>query len=124
MLSGILQISAEACVMWDDKKRKRFNELREPNRQLNAAEQAEVAALVKELDDMEAAYLKPETERLRQENARLAKRNLELAELVKRKEALVERLENILAEAQAEEHAIETELATVVASGQTSDADD
>jgi hypothetical protein len=84
--------------MWDDQKRKRFNELREPGRQLNAAEQAEVAALVKEIEDAEAAYLKPATERLRQENARLAKRNLELAELVKRKETLVERLENILAE--------------------------
>jgi vacuolar-type H+-ATPase subunit I/STV1 len=110
--------------MWDDQKRKRFNEHREPGRQLDAAEQAEVAALVKEVEDMEAVYLKPATERLRRENERRAKRNREMAELIQRKEALVGRLENILAEAQAEERAIETELAPVAASGQDSNSDD
>ena len=110
--------------MWDDQKRRRFEDLREPGRQLNAAEQADLAALVKELEDAEAAYLKPATERLRRENDLLAKRNLDLAELNKRKQALVERLENVLGEAQAEERAIETELAAVVAGGQESNVAD
>ena len=36
--------------MWDNQKRARFEELREPCRQLNVVEQTELAALVKELD--------------------------------------------------------------------------
>ena len=101
--------------MWDDEKRKRFNALRKPGRRLDAADQAELAALVKELEEMEAAYLKPATQRLRHENDRLEKRNRELQDLIKRKEALVTRLEAILAEAKAEEHAIESELASALA---------
>ena len=85
--------------MWDNQKRTRFEELREPGRQLNAVEQTELAALVKELENVEAAYLKPATERLRRENDGIAKRNLELSEPAKRKEALVQRLENVLVEA-------------------------
>ena len=110
--------------MWDNQTRRRFEELREPGRQLTAGEQAELAVLVNELEDAEAAYLKPATERLRRENDCVAKRNLELAQLSKRKEALVERLEHVLAEAQAEELAIETELASVVAGSQESHVDD
>lgn len=68
--------------MWDDQKRQRFNELREPGRQLNAAEKTEVAALVKELEDMEAAYLKPANERLRNERLTIEKRNTRLAEVI------------------------------------------
>jgi hypothetical protein len=116
--------SAEAQVMWDNQKRTRFEELREPSRQLNAVEQTELAALVKELEEVEAGYLKPATERLRRENDSIAKRNLELAELIKRKGALVERLESILAEAQAEERAIEAELAAVGAGTQETKVDD
>lgn len=41
-------------------------------------EQTELAALVKELEDVEAAYLKPATERLRRENDSAQKRNLEV----------------------------------------------
>lgn len=113
--SGIMlrriTLVVRGVVMWGDQKRRRFEELRAPGRHLNAAEQAELEALVKELEDAEAVYLQPATERRRQENDRLAKRNLHLAELVKRKEALVQRLENVLTEAQAEQRAIETELA-------------
>jgi len=105
--------------MWDNQKRTRFEELREPGRQSNIEEQTELAALVKELEDEEAAYLKPATERLRRENDCAQKRNLELAELFKRKEALVERLENVLAEAQAEERDIATKLAAVGANSPT-----
>jgi D-serine dehydratase len=110
--------------MWDDQKRQRFQELREPNRQLNAMEQAELAALVQELEDMEAAYLKPANERLRQETARLEERNRHLESLIKRRKVLAQRLQNTLQEALAEECAIESELASVIAERQDSDLDD
>ncbi len=110
--------------MWDNQTRTRFEALREPGRQLTPVEQAELAVLVKELENAEAAYLKPATERLRRENDCVEKRHLELAQLRKRKEALVERLEHVLAEAQAEERAIETELASVLAGSQEAHADD
>jgi len=110
--------------MWDNQKRVRFDELREPGRRLDNAEQIELAALVKELEDDEAIYLRPATECLRRENDRTAKRNLELAALSQRKEALVARFESILTEAQAEERAIEAELASVGALSQESNLDD
>jgi len=110
--------------MWDNHKRKHFEELCELGRELNAAEQAELTAMVKELEDAEGAYLKPATEQLRRDNDRLAKRNRELAKPVKRNEARVQRLETVLAEAQAEERAIETELASVVAGSQESNVAD
>jgi hypothetical protein len=99
--------------MWNGKKRKRLEELREPGRQLDATEQDELAALVRELEDSEAAYLKPAAARLRRENEIVAKQNLELADLNRRRESLVRKIENTLAEALAEEHAIETQLAAV-----------
>ena len=70
---------------------------------------------------MEAAYLKPATERMRQENELTIKQNAELDELIERKEALVQRLQHVLAETRAERQAIETKLATVLASGPGSD---
>jgi hypothetical protein len=115
---------AEASIMWDDLKRKRLNELRGAGRQLTEPEQAEVAALVKEIEDMEAVYLKPANERLRQETARLEERNRNLESLVKRRKALAQRLEHALKEALAEEQAIESELASVIADGQDFDVDD
>ena len=106
--------------MWDDQKRKRFNALREPDRHLSPAEQSELAALVKELEDMEAAYLKPATERLRQERLATEKQNARLTEIVKRKKAFVERLDRFLIEADAERRAIDDELALVLANSSTS----
>lgn len=86
--------------MWDDQKRERFNALREPERRLSATEQAELTALVKELEEMEDAYLKPATERLRRENALTQKQNAELDRLIERKDALVKRLRQVLADRQ------------------------
>src|SRR5712691_1769152 len=99
--------------MWDDQKRQRFQELRQPDRQLNAAEQAELASLAQELEAAESAYLKPATDRLRQDCELTEKQNDELDRLIKRKEALVQRLHKVLTEARVERRAIENELATV-----------
>jgi hypothetical protein len=101
--------------MWDKQKRQRFQELRQPGRYLEAGEQAELATLIQELEAEEAAYLKPATERLRQENDRQEKRHRILQDLIQRRELLVQRLKNTLTEAQAEERAIENELASALA---------
>ena len=106
-------------VMWDDQKRQRFNELREPGRYLNAAEKTEVAALVKELEDMEAAYLKPANERLRNERLAIEKRNARLAVVINKKKAFVERLNRLLTESEAERRAIDREFASVLADAPT-----
>jgi len=79
------------------------------------AEQAELAQLVQELEAAEANYLRPATERLRQQRETLQTQNRALETLALRKEALVLRLRDFLAEAQAERRAIESELAAVLA---------
>jgi len=109
--------------MWNDQKRQRFRELRLGG-QLNEFEQVELAALVKELEDEEAAYLKPSAERLRRENELTERQNTELDKLIKRKEALVQRLKNVLAETRAEQRAIANELANVLAAAPNSDSGD
>jgi len=114
----------EAIVMWNEQKRDRFNELRKPDRQLNSEEQAEVAALAKELEDTEAAYLKPANERLRSKRELLEKQNVQLDRIIERKQALAQRLQRIVAETNAERQAIEHDLATVLADGNKNESDD
>lgn len=55
--------------MWDEVKQARCNALRIAERQgtLTQAEGAELQALTQELDALEAVYLHPATERVRQE---------------------------------------------------------
>jgi DNA repair exonuclease SbcCD ATPase subunit len=83
-------------VMWDAKKRQRFQDLRERELDgvLSESEQTELAQLIQELEDMEIAYLAPALERLRQENSQLQaeakaleKQKEELEELLRQKEA-------------------------------------
>lgn len=85
--------------MWNDEKRERFNTLRSPLRALTGDEQAELASLEKELVETKDSCLKHATERLRQENDILEK-------TLQRRRDLVDRLEQLLAEAQAENRAI------------------
>lgn len=101
--------------MWNDQKRKRFNELREPDRQLGQAEREELEVLMKDLEDMESDYLAPATERLRQERIAINKRSARLENVIQRKKAFAARLDNIIAEAEHERLAIENELASVLA---------
>jgi hypothetical protein len=110
--------------MWEERKRKRYSELREPGRHLNDSETSELAALMRELEEAEATVLKPATDRIREENDRRENRIREIDGLVKRKDALVHRLEIVLAEAQAEERAIERELAAALAGENSADSDE
>jgi hypothetical protein len=105
--------------MWEEQKSHRFQQLRKRQQasQLSEAEQAELALLVKELEAAEAAYLAPATQQLRQEREILDDQNRSLENLIRRKEALVRRLHDFLAEMQAERRAIERELTAVLAGG-------
>lgn len=112
--------------MWEEQKSRRFQELRQRQQegQLSEAEQAELTLLAKELEDSEAAYLSPATQRLRQDRESLEDQNRSLEALVRRKEDLVRRLQDFLAEAQAERRAIERELNAVLSGGRSSDTNE
>lgn len=112
--------------MREEERSTRFQQLRQRQREsvLTEAEQAELALLVRELEAAEAAYLTPATERLRQERGTLETQNRALEVLALRKEALVLRLRDFLAEAQTERRAIECELTAVLAGTQGSETDE
>jgi hypothetical protein len=73
--------------MWDEQKSARFQELRRREEQggLTEPEQAELARLIQELEDEEAAYLGPATERLRKECEAVEAETRALEALVQRK---------------------------------------
>src|SRR6266404_4618077 len=118
----VIHTAEEAFPMWEGQRSSRFQQLRQREREnvLTEAEQAELALLVQELEAAEATYLTPATERLRQERRTLETQNGALEVLALRKETLVLRLRDFLAEAQAERRAIECELAAVLAGTQDS----
>jgi len=66
-------------------KEARFNVLRIAERQgmLTEAEGVELLALTQELDALEAAYIHPATERMRQEREALGEQNSKLEELLR-----------------------------------------
>jgi hypothetical protein len=112
--------------MWEEQKRRRFQELRQRQQDggLSEAERNELALLMQELEVAEAAYLTPATQRFKQERESLEEQNRSLEALIRRKEDLTRRLRDFLAEAQAERRAIERELTAVLAGGRGSDTDD
>jgi peptidoglycan hydrolase CwlO-like protein len=97
--------------MWDAPKRARLEWLRQREEEgtLTEAEWAELTQMIAEIETAEAAYLHPATERLEAESAQIEAQNAELARLIRRKEALVQRLKQTLAELDAERQAIEKE---------------
>ena len=106
----------EVFRMWDEQKHSRFQELRQRQQEavLTEAEAAELDLLVQELEGQEAAYLTPATERLRRERQALETQNRALEILARRKEGLLHRLRDFLAEAQDERRKIEKALAAVL----------
>lgn len=85
---------------------------------LTEAERSELALLTEELETAEASYLTPATERIRREREAVEAQNRALDALALRKEALVRRLHDFLAEAQAERRAIDGELAAALEAGE------
>ncbi|MDQ3814801.1 MAG: hypothetical protein M3347_12735 [Armatimonadota bacterium] len=102
--------------MCDEQKRERFQTLRERELEgaLTPAEQTELSLLIQEIENAEAAYLGPATERLRREREQLEAQNHALEDLVRRKQALAERLRTVLEESAAERHTIDKELARIL----------
>jgi uncharacterized protein YigA (DUF484 family) len=86
--------------MLDETKRQRFQYLRdrEDEECLTEDERTELAGLIEEIEQAEAAYLKPATERTRKENDEAESRLRALEDLARRKEELVERMEALQAE--------------------------
>ena len=64
--------------MWNDEQKLRFQELRTRERQqeLTDVEKAELARMIGELEEEEAAYLRPATQRLEQRNIQMAAENV------------------------------------------------
>jgi hypothetical protein len=86
--------------MWDQLKRERFRHLRrrEDEGALTPEEQNELALMIEEIENEEAAYLRPATERLDRELERIEARTRALATLARRREALVAQMEAMLSE--------------------------
>ena len=84
--------------MWDEVKQARFNALRIAERQgtLTEAEGVELLALTQELDVLEAAYLHPATERVRQEREALGEQNSKLEELLREQQDYLAEIRTLL----------------------------
>jgi hypothetical protein len=111
--------------MWDEQKSLRLRRLRQhhQNGGLTESEQGELARLIQELEAEEATYLTPASDRLRLEREAVEAQNRTLEALARRKEALVDRLRTVLAEVQAEQQAIESEVAAALAGSRGSGTD-
>jgi hypothetical protein len=86
--------------MWDEVKQARFNALRMAERQgtLTEAEGVELLALTQELDVLEAAYLHPATERVRQEREALGEQNSKLEELLREQQDYLAAIRTLVAD--------------------------
>jgi hypothetical protein len=102
---------------WTDEKRQRFRALQELPEPRTAPDQAELDALIREVEAAEAAYLSAATRRMRAEREETERRVRVLESLAARRLALAERLEKALDDARAEQRAIQAELASVLSNG-------
>jgi hypothetical protein len=102
--------------MWNKEQKQRFQALRSRERQnvLTVQEQAELAQMIQELEEEEAAYLRPATERLELRNLQLAAQNEALNTLLKREERLNRYLLKVLSKVDSERQAIAAELASIL----------
>jgi hypothetical protein len=102
--------------MGDRQRHERFQELRrrELAGALSPEEHDELARLVQELEQQEATYLSPATERLRREYEEMLAENRALEALANRKEALIQHLDSVLAKTRAERTAIAEEEARLL----------
>jgi len=109
--------------MWDETQRQRYNQLRDHEWEgtLTAEEKTELAAMMQEICDMEATYLQPATERLQQDTAHrrtelehVVERNSQLAALIRRKEALLARINTFIAEVTTEQEVLQQAYSTIM----------
>ena len=105
--------------MWNEDQRKRFQELRTGDREktLTQTEQTELARMIHELEEEEAAYLRPATQRLEQRNRETDAQNAALKILVDRQKRLNRYLQRVLQKVDRERQEISMELASIMGSG-------
>jgi hypothetical protein len=105
--------------MLTESERARFNELRDRAAQgetLTAREADEVSAFIRRIEEAEAVYLLPATERIHYEAQASAERARSLEALAAREERLIERLSDLLTELKAESAEIAAERARLLSS--------
>ncbi|MDA1141741.1 MAG: hypothetical protein O3B01_24520 [Planctomycetota bacterium] len=89
--------------MLDKTKRQRFQYLREREEKecLAEDERKDLAGLIEEIEQAEAAYLEPAIGRMRKENEKAESRLRALEDLARRKEELLKRMKALQAERSA-----------------------
>ncbi len=103
-----------------DQERERLEHLRSREADgdaLTGAEQAELSAFLRRIEEEEAAYLRPANERLRAEIQAQEERNRSLRALIERRQALVARLETVVTELEDERRAIDEDVARILGGG-------
>lgn len=102
--------------MLTESQRQRFRALQrgEEEDTLSPTERAELQAFVQLIEQKEAVYLRPATERIRQERLRLEEQNRALQALLRRKERLARRLERILALSASEREKINAQVTAIL----------
>jgi predicted RNase H-like nuclease (RuvC/YqgF family) len=111
--------------MWTDEQRQRYHVLSERDlaNELTAAEAAELAALVQQLCDAEAACLAPANERKAQEMAasraaveRLETQNSQLCQYLSERRDFLERVKSLVTRVQAEDQEMRERFAAILTS--------
>ena len=102
--------------MWNDEQKQRFQELRNRERQqeLTTLEKTELARMIQELEEEEAAYLRPATRRFEQRNIQMAAQNAALKTLVEKEKRLNRYLQKVLKKVDSERQAISAELTSIL----------
>lgn len=112
--------------MWTDEQRRRYGVLsvRDQANELTAEEAAELAALVQQLCDAEAAYLAPANKRKTEELAavktaveRLETENRQLRQYLSERLDFKERVKSLVARVQAEDQQMRERFAAILATG-------
>lgn len=102
--------------MLTESQRQRFRTLqqKEDTDTLSPTEQAELQAFVQFIEDEEARYLRPATQRIKERNLQLAAQNAALKTLVEREKRLNGYLQRVLRKVDNERQSIATELASIL----------
>ena len=104
--------------MWNDEQKQRFQMLRtrELRQELSGEETVELSRMLHDMEEEEASYLRPATQRLVQRNLQIAGQNDALQTLVEREKRLNRYLLRALKKVDSEREAISTELARILES--------
>ena len=102
--------------MWNDEQKQRFQMLRahEERQELSEAETVELSRMLHDMEEKEASYLRPATQRLAQRNLQIAGQNADLKTIVEREKRLNRYLNRALKKVDIERQAISTELARIL----------